>query len=70
MKKIKGIIDRIEGEIAVIRSEQKDVLMPVNFLEEPAEGKAVVVWTMGSNEDTQKAEEIAQNLLKEILEEE
>lgn len=69
MVKTKGTIDRFEGEKAVIRTAQDEIILPRSLVPEFAEGDVVSIWIMPEKEDTEKTQEIAQNLLKDILKE-
>lgn len=66
--KFKVIIDRIEGEMAVLRHGTKDIVLPiVLFGEDVKEGSA---WYLSLSQDfvqAEKNEQLAKDILNEIL---
>lgn len=70
MKKIKGIIDRFEGNRAVIRVDGDDLVVPKRLTHGFSEGDTVYISIADEKEDTENSREVAKNLLSEILKEE
>lgn len=70
--KLKGIIDRIEGDLAVVvLKDGQKINWPLDRLGlEPREGQAVCVWLKEDLEKTLDKETQAKNFLNEILQNE
>jgi glutamine phosphoribosylpyrophosphate amidotransferase len=70
MKKTKAIIDRFEGDIAVISADSAVFDIPKTILPEDAkEGDVVYITTTNDEEKTKSREEAAKALLNETLRE-
>lgn len=71
MKKTKATVDRFEGDFAVIIAESVSIDVPKSMLPENAkEGNAVYITITNDTEETKTQEELARNLLNEVLKEE
>ncbi len=66
MKKIKGKLDRFEGDFAVIKYNGFEFSLPREAVT-VAEEDFVVITVASEEEDKQSSKEIAENLLKEVL---
>ena len=72
MYSLEGTIDRFENDQAIIKLESGATLlwpkekMPANFIE----GKVIKISLLTDNIQTEKNEEIAKNILNEILQNE
>ena len=71
MKKTKAIIDRFEGDFAVVLagSESLDILKKM-IPEGVKEGDVVYITITSDEEETKSQEELARSLLNEVLKEE
>lgn len=70
MKKIKGTIDRFEGQRGLVSFEEGIVELPKTFLEGFKEQDTVELTVMSEKEGQASQEELARNLLNEVLKEE
>lgn len=66
---IKAVIDRLEGEFAVIKTEdEQEILWPVKYLPEDAkEGTAIRLFLSTSKTEEEERTKLAKTLLNEIL---
>ncbi|MFA6421808.1 MAG: DUF3006 domain-containing protein [Candidatus Buchananbacteria bacterium] len=69
IKFLTGVIDRIEGEKAVVRLDDgQEIVWPKDKLtSDIKEGSSVKIIALGDNEMEAHREEIAKNILKEIF---
>jgi len=71
MKKTKGTIDRFEGDFAVVSVDSESLDIPKAMLPESArEGDIVYITITKDGEETKSQEELARNILNEVLKEE
>ncbi len=70
MKRIKGTVNRFEGEYGVISLEDKTVNIPKEFLANFQEGDELTLVILNKEESVASQEELARNLLNEVLKEE
>lgn len=67
MENIKGIIDRFEGEKAVIRANGEDIIIPKKKLPDGKEGDVVTLRIDVNKAATEKTRKKVSKLLSEIL---
>lgn len=67
MNKIKGIIDRFEGNKAVIRYNDSDIILEKDLLEGFSEGDSVVITVSNEKEDLDDSNKVARELLAQVL---
>jgi hypothetical protein len=71
MKKTKAIVDRFEGDSAVLIIESQSLNIPKNLITENVkEGDVVYITVTNDEEETKGQEELARSLLNEVLGEE
>lgn len=71
MKKTKATIDRFEGDFAVVLVESESFDIPKKMISEDArEGDIVYITITNSIEETENQEDLARNILNEVLKEE
>jgi predicted DNA-binding antitoxin AbrB/MazE fold protein len=70
MQKMKGTIDRFEGEKAVIRVNSEDVIVPKKYLDGFSEGQVVSMVIRNEEEDTEESKEVAKALVSDLFKEE
>jgi len=65
---LNGIIDRIEGDFAVIRTSKTEILWPIEFLpKEAKEGSSISLKAFLEKDETKEREKLAKTILNEIL---
>jgi len=70
MKKTQGVIDRFEGDFAVISINSKYVDIPKELIPEDAkEGDVIFIAVLKNEEEKKNQEELAKSLLNEVLKE-
>lgn len=67
MQKIKGIIDRFEGEKAVVLVSGKQMTFPKELFNDFSEGDSVAITVSGEKEDTEDSKKVAESLLRQIF---
>lgn len=67
MKKIKGVIDRFEDNKAIIRYNGSEIILEKDLVLGKKESDSVIVVIMDEGEDLEKSNEVAQNLLTQVL---
>ncbi len=70
MKKIKAKIDKFEGEWADVSTEYGNFKIPGEMLPDCREGGVVYISVATENAKNEDREEVARNLLNEVLKEE
>ncbi|RJO62295.1 DUF3006 domain-containing protein [candidate division WS5 bacterium] len=71
MKKTKAVIDRLEGDFAVILADSELLNIPKRMLPEGSkEGDVVYITITGEREEAKAQENLAKDLLNEVLREE
>lgn len=65
--KVLGIVDRIEGDFFVIRSNKEDFLIPKNIFPDLLEGEAIVITV--KRVENKKVELDARKLITEVFDE-
>lgn len=70
MEKIRAVIDRFEGEQAVLRNGGEDIIIPKKYLANFSEGDTVCITLASDKEDTEKNQKVAEQLLTQIFKEE
>ncbi len=69
MNKIKTIIDRFEGDKAVLRIAGEDIIVPKKYLLNFKEGDTVHVLFANDEEDTKNSQAVAEELLRQVFKE-
>ena len=69
MPKLKAVIDRFEGDKAVLRAAGQDLIIPKKFLEGFEEGETVSIRLDPAVKDTNKSVKKAQDLVADIFKE-
>lgn len=67
MEKIRGVIDRFEGERAVIRAGGADIIIPKKELSDFKEGESITIIIATDAEETENNAKIAQELMTQIF---
>lgn len=68
INELKAVIDRFEGDFAVLRYGEGEILWPKDkIFESAAEGDAVVLVLKSDKDATKDREELAKALLNEVL---
>jgi hypothetical protein len=70
LPKIRGIIDRFEEDLAVVRANGKDIIIPKQFLPDLKEGDSVTIVVSNENEATEHSANEAQTLVADLFKEE
>lgn len=71
MKKTKAVIDRFEGDFAVVSVNSEFLNIPKSLLpEESKEGEVVYITITDEEKETRVKENLAKDLLNEVLREE
>lgn len=69
MNKIKAIIDRFEGEKAVLRIAGEDIIISKKYLPDFKEGDTVHILFADDKADTANSQAVAEELLKQVFKE-
>ena len=70
MKKTKATVDRFEGDFAVLSVESRSLDIPKKIIPEGTkEGNIIYIAITNDKEETKSQEELARNLLNEVLKE-
>ena len=70
MKKTKATVDRFEGDFAVLSVESRSLDIPKKIIPEGTkEGDIIYIAITNDKEETKSQEELARNLLNEVLKE-
>lgn len=71
MKKTKAVVDRFEGDFAVVLAESVSVDVPKKMIpDEVKEGGVIYITIANDEEETKERDELARDLLNEVLQEE
>jgi hypothetical protein len=66
MKKIRGVVDRIEGENMIIKNNGNELLVPKKIVSAKP-GETIVITFSSEADDSRKSNEIAKDLLMQAL---
>lgn len=66
MKKIRGVVDRIEGENMIIKNNGHELLIPKKIVSAKP-GETIVITFSSEVDDLKKSNEIAKDLLTQAL---